>query len=136
MSAGTVLVVDYHPEIVNFAKAALSHADYEVLCAPSGQDGIGLIEAHSGRVDLAISEVMMPAGISGVEFVRTVKERFPDTAVMLMTGFTEDSIDPAIPLLKKPFAAVTLIGRVQRALAESRQHTEHLRNSCQKLRKQ
>jgi len=136
MSAGTVLVVDYHPEIVNFAKAALSHAEYEVLSAPNGQDALGVLEAHSGHVDLAISEVMMPAGISGVEFARTVRERFPETAVMLMTGFTEESIDPAIPLLKKPFAAGTLIGRVERVLAESRQHTEHLRSSCQKLRKQ
>ena len=135
MSAGTVLVVDYHPEIINFTKAALAHADYDVLSAPTGQDGLGILEARPD-VDLVISEVMMPGGISGVELVDKVRERFPETAVMLMTGFTEESLDPEIPLLKKPFAASTLVGRVQRVLLESRRQTEHLRSSCRKLRSQ
>ena len=135
MSAGTVLVVDYHPEIINFTKAALAHADYDVLSAPTGQDGLGILEARPD-VDLVISEVLMPGGISGVELVDKVRERFPEMAVMLMTGFTEESLDPEIPLLRKPFAASTLTARVHRVLVESRRQTEHLRSSCRKLRSQ
>jgi DNA-binding NtrC family response regulator len=133
MSAGTILVVDYHREVVSFATAALSHAAFEVISAPNGKDGLEMIDARGG-VDLVLSEVLMPAGISGVEFVHEVQHRFPRTVVMLMTGFTEEVVDPEIPLLKKPFAASTLIGRVQRAVAESRRSAEDLRNSCLKLR--
>jgi CheY-like chemotaxis protein len=135
MSAGTVLVVDHHHEILTFATAALSHASYEVFSARSGQEGLSFLESH-GSVDLAISEVLMPDGLSGVEFVSKVTERFPETAVMLMTGFTEESIDPGIPLLKKPFAASTLVGRVTRTVADMRRSTESLRHSCEKLRSQ
>ena len=132
MSAGTILVVDHHREIVSFATAALSHAAYNVVSARNGQDGLDIIEAH-GSVDLAISEALMPGGISGVEFVHEVRERFPKTAVLLMTGFTEEPIEPDIPLLKKPFAASTLVCRVQRVVAESRRSAEDLRSSCRKL---
>ena len=55
---------------------------------------------------------------------------------MLMTGFTEEAIEAGIPLLKKPFAASTLVGQVERVLAESRRRTEDLRISCRKLRSQ
>jgi DNA-binding NtrC family response regulator len=135
MSAGTVLVVDHHREIVSFATIALSNAAYDVFSARSAQDGLDFLEAH-GSVDMAISEVMMPGRLSGVEFVHRVQQRFPSTAVMLMTGFTEELIDPGIPLLKKPFAATTLVGQVERVLAESRRRTEDLRESCRKLRSQ
>jgi len=135
MSADTVLVVDHHSEVVNFATAALSHADFEVITARTGQDGLDMIDARGG-VDLVLSEVLMPAGLSGVDFIHQVQQRFPGTAVMLMTGFTEESIDPEIPLLKKPFGASTLIGRVQRTITESRRSSEELRSSCQKLRTQ
>ncbi|MEO8368226.1 MAG: response regulator [Candidatus Solibacter sp.] len=135
MAVGTILVVDHHREIVTFATAALSHADYHVVSARNGHDGMHIIEAHGG-VDLAISEALMPGGLSGVEFVQQIRERFPATAVLLMTGFTEEAIGPDIPLLKKPFAASTLVGRVQRVLTDSRRSNDDLRHSCRKLRTQ
>ncbi len=132
MSAGSILVVDYHQDIARVMKAALTRAAFDVLTAGTGEEALGILGA-APHVDLVLSEVLMPSGISGPDLVRTMQQSFPSTAAMLMTGFTEQRLDPAIPLLRKPFAPATLVACVQQVLAGARWQAEELQRSFNTL---
>jgi DNA-binding response OmpR family regulator len=128
MEAGTVLMVDYHPEVLHISGVALARHSYRTLTALSGEIALDVLEAM-GPVDLVLTEVLLPGGLSGVALTGRIQERYPQTTVMLMTGFTEEKLDPEIPLLRKPFTPSILIQRVQAALTDSRAITASLRQT-------
>jgi CheY-like chemotaxis protein len=123
--AGTILVVDDHPEVVGLSKAALTRCSYDVLTASSGKQALDILESQ-GHIDLVVSEVLMMSGMSGPALVVKIRESYPSMAVMLMTGYTDEQLDSSVPLLEKPFTAATLVGRVQQVLSESRREAEAL----------
>ena len=102
MEAGTVLMVDYHPEVLHISAVALARRSYRTLTALSGEIALDVLAAK-GPVDLVLTEVLLPGGLSGVALAGKIQERYPETAVVLMTGYTEEKLDPEIPLLRKPF---------------------------------
>lgn len=117
MAAGCILVVDPHPEVLGITKAMLSRASFSVWTANNGVDALEFLKGHSGT-DLVLAEALMP-GLSGTELIAKVQEAFPHTAVMLMTGYTEQPLDSGIPLIEKPFTMAALIEKVKRVLARS-----------------
>jgi CheY-like chemotaxis protein len=119
LPAGTILVVDDHPEVVKLSKAALTRRSYEVLTASSGEQALSILESQA-YIDLVVSEVLMASGMSGPTLVGRIRESYPSTAVMLMTGFTDEQLDRSIPFLEKPFTAPALVCLVQQVLADSR----------------
>lgn len=119
LPAGTILIVDDHPEVLSVSKAALTRGSYDVLTASNGEQALDILESQA-HIDLVVSEVLMMSGISGPTLVGRIREFYPATAVMLMTGFTDQQLDPSVPLLEKPFTAPTLVSRVQQVLVESR----------------
>lgn len=125
MACGTILVVDNHPEIVEVTKAMLARSSYQVLTAHNGEDALECLHTR-GHVDLVLSEILMP-GVSGPELIGAVKQTYPGTAVMLMTGFTDQPIDATIPFIEKPFTVTTLIKRVEEVLAQGQKHSRRLR---------
>ncbi|MBZ5583284.1 MAG: response regulator [Acidobacteriia bacterium] len=130
MSAGTILVVDHHLEVLSILRAALTRYSYDVLTAGGGEEALDIL-ASQAHVDLVVSEVLMRSGMSGPALVDKVRESYPATAVMLMTGFTDQQLDSSVPFLEKPFTAATLVGRVRQALVESRQAAEALQATCE-----
>ena len=111
--------MDDHPEVLSVSKAALTRGSYDVLTASSGEQALSILESQA-HIDLVVSEVLMMSGISGPTLVGRIRESYPATAVMLMTGFTDRLLDCSVPFLEKPFTASTLVSRVQQVLAESR----------------
>jgi two-component system, cell cycle sensor histidine kinase and response regulator CckA len=81
---------------------------------------LGLARAHTGRLDLLVTDLVMPGG-SGVELAHALLTERPDLRVILMTGYTESSLpDPSrlrYRFLQKPFAPTKLLRLVQEALA-------------------
>jgi len=87
----TVLFVDDEELILDFLVDAFSE-DYHVLRAKSGEEALRILEAHP--VAVIITDQRM-AGMSGVELLSIVQERFPETVRLLMTAFrdVEDVIE-------------------------------------------
>ena len=85
-SRNRVLFVDDEPGVLEALTFATLDEDWEVLTAGSGPEGLELLE-HT-PVALVVSDYRMP-GMTGVEFLRAVCERFPRTGRMILSGYAE-----------------------------------------------
>ena len=82
----TLLLVDDEPNTLSALRRMFRREPYEILMAGSGAQGLQLLEAH--EVGVIISDYRMPE-MTGVEFLRTVKARYPETLRIVLSGFTD-----------------------------------------------
>lgn len=81
-----LLLVDDEPNILSALRRQLRGAGYQILTASSGHEGLDLLLRN--KVDVIVSDQRMP-GMTGVEFLRTVKQMYPETVRIVLSGFTE-----------------------------------------------
>lgn len=86
-----VLIVDDEPIITNLLKDALSREPYGILSASSAEEALPILDRE--KLDVVISDEKMP-GMSGSEFLAVVRQKYPDTIRMILTGHA--SLDSAI----------------------------------------
>jgi DNA-binding response OmpR family regulator len=117
----TILVVDDDQNVRNFVKATLADADYDVLEARGGIDGIALALRYKGEIALAVVEIKMP-GISGLDLANHIGVERPETEVLYMSESTDSIAAQSIAMQKpeavlpKPFTAVELLAHVRQCL--------------------
>jgi PAS domain S-box-containing protein len=113
----TVLVVDDQDDVRDVAVAFLEDAGYTVRAASSGTDGLAALD--NGPVSVALVDHGM-AGMSGIEFVRQARQRWPELPVIYLTGHAEplgsEGVDPNDRVLTKPYMPDDLLEAVRRAL--------------------
>ncbi len=118
-----ILVVDDAPDTLEVLQRNLHSLGYQVYTAPGVAEAIRILEETVP--DLVITDLKMPK-VSGLELVRHVRENYPDTEVMMITGYP--SIGGAVDAVKmgaedyisKPFTDEELYAAVARALAKLR----------------
>ncbi|RLB82307.1 MAG: response regulator [Deltaproteobacteria bacterium] len=118
----TVLCVDDEENILSSLKRLLRKEGYRLLTATSGTAGLKLLEEN--EVHLVISDQRMPE-MSGTEFLSVVKERYPDTIRVVLTGYTDvDAITESInkghiyKFLLKPWNDQNLKLEIKQALKQ------------------
>jgi CheY-like chemotaxis protein len=117
----TVLLVEDEAPVRSFAKRVLSQLGYRVLVASDGQEALELQASHTGRIDLLISDVIMPR-LSGGELARELLRRIPGLPIVFFSGYAPDaSLSAHLPpegftLISKPFGAEELARAVRDAL--------------------
>jgi DNA-binding NtrC family response regulator len=79
----TILVVDDDDDVGTALSRILGAAGYTVLTAGTGEEGLQTLATHP--VQLVISDQNMP-GMSGIEFLKLVRERHPHAVRMMLTG--------------------------------------------------
>jgi len=79
-----ILIVDDQPEIVSTLMHCLALRGYLVQGALNSDDALGILEKE--RADLILLDIMMP-GLNGADFARVIKERYPATKVIIITGY-------------------------------------------------
>lgn len=82
----TVLFVDDELSILNTLKRLLRKEPYAVLTAGSGQQGLAILEQQT--VHIVISDMRMP-NMNGVEFLQKVKQKYPCTKRIIMSGYAD-----------------------------------------------
>ncbi len=87
-SQRTVLCVDDEVNILSALRRLLRPHGFQVILAEGGQAGLAVLE--STPVDLVISDMRMPE-MDGSKFLEQVRERWPDTIRLLLTGHAEVS---------------------------------------------
>ena len=124
MNEDTVLFVDDESSLLNALRRELRNEPYEVVTAPSGHAGLDCMAALDAAV--VISDHQMP-GMSGVEFLSQVRDRWPDTYRVMMTAFGDiDTISSAVNLggihrfLTKPWNTDDLKLTIQEGLERHR----------------
>jgi CheY-like chemotaxis protein len=119
--ARTVLVVEDEGVVRELVRVALTRAGFRVLAARDGEEAMVRAAAHSGRIDLLLTDVVMP-GLSGPELARRFRQARAESRVLFMSGYAADVIaeEGALAgdadLLSKPFTPDELVARVHDAL--------------------
>lgn len=111
-----VLVADDEPSIRAALRALITDEGYEV---EEVKDGYGLLEAlQRRRFGHVFMDLRMPGG--GIERAQAITDTYPDTAVVLVTGYVEDiyqSADRLFMVIPKPFDAQTVQAALRIRLA-------------------
>jgi CheY-like chemotaxis protein len=115
-----VLVLEDDDTCRHMARNILRAAGFEVICASNFSEAVDCVE-DSGKIDIALVDVKMPAGTPhGVSFARMAQRRSPSLKVVFMSGHLSDDlrlIDEDEAFLCKPFGPHQLLDVVTRAAA-------------------
>ena len=120
-SDGAVLLVEDEAPVRAFASRALQMRGLTVYEADSAEAALTLLEDPSLRVDVFVSDVVMP-GIDGPSWVIEALEKRPQTRVVFISGYAEEAFDevqsriPNSVFLPKPFSLTELTETVQRQM--------------------
>lgn len=118
----TVLVLEDEVSVRHLSVRVLRNLGYQVLEAAHGEDAKRLItQADAKIVDLLLTDMVMPE-ISGRHFADWLRQTSPQTKVIFISGYLEESVSPAdrrepdMSFLAKPFSADELAGKVRAVL--------------------
>lgn len=84
MAEGNILVIEDELVMCDLLSDLLKDRGYDVNCAQSGEEGLKLLERT--KPDVVISDLKMP-GMDGITVLRTIKQRDPDSVVIIITAF-------------------------------------------------
>lgn len=113
-----ILVADDEVMMRNMILRILESEGYQIAMASSGNEALEMLKAD--KFDLLLTDVRMP-GMSGFDLLKTAKERSPDMAIIVMTGYGDAyTVKEALLLgadeyLSKPFKAHEVSLIVERA---------------------
>ena len=116
-----VVVVDDDPHVRSSIARALRQRGYEVLEAGDGPTALELMVDQKRRIDLLVTDVVMP-GMGGCELASTARRERPTLQVLYISGYTDDAVvhhgvaRGDVDLLEKPFHSDALAARIRQML--------------------
>lgn len=121
MNRPRILVLDDEEIVRVSCKKCLIPEGYDVDVAANGVEGLSMTE--NNRYDVILTDLKMP-DMDGMEFLVKVKERHPDTKVIMITGYS--TVEHAVKAMRigaynyieKPFTPDALIEAVKEAMAQ------------------
>jgi two-component system, cell cycle sensor histidine kinase and response regulator CckA len=117
----TILVVDDEPMALKLVQSILEKRGFEVLASTSAKQAVELFEAERERIELLISDIVMPE-MDGTKLASRLVAVNPDLPVLFMSGFlTESEIADTSAIsqyafIRKPFRPSTLVQAVRKML--------------------
>jgi two-component system cell cycle sensor histidine kinase/response regulator CckA len=121
----TILLVEDDEMVRNLVHETLEREGYKVIGAADPLEAQRIAEAHRGKIQLLITDVVMPR-LSGKELAKALVERRPDMKVLYMSGYTDSAIvnsgilQKEVAFLQKPFTPSALAARVRDVLETGR----------------
>ena len=117
-----ILIVEDDDSVRSIVVAMLVDTGYTILKASDGAEALRVCGEHKGRIDLMLTDVVMPK-MSGRELADMLVKTHPKMKVLFMSGYTDDAIqhhgvlDPGIAFIEKPFSQVSLTARIREVLS-------------------
>jgi two-component system, cell cycle sensor histidine kinase and response regulator CckA len=118
----TILVVEDEPAVRVLTRSILERAGYRVIEAANGIEGLQAFKNCGAKIDLALTDVVMPDGMSGLELAKKLQTLQPDLRVVLMSGYSTDFAGRELALqdhqsfLQKPATPKEMLEAVRRSL--------------------
>jgi len=119
----TILVVEDEPVLREMAQMLLEESGYRVLLANNGKEALEIWEQNQDTIDLLFTDMVMPAGVSGMELAHKLIAQRKQLRVVFASGYTVDDISTEFltrnndaRFLQKPYTRVTLARAVREAL--------------------
>jgi len=115
----TILLVEDEESVRQLVRETLSAKGYQIVEAVNGDSGLAAAASHQGPIHLVITDVVMP-GMDGREMVKRLAQTRPETKVLFLSGYTEDSIEgtseSGTAFLQKPFTLQNLSRKIREIL--------------------
>jgi two-component system cell cycle sensor histidine kinase/response regulator CckA len=118
---GTILLVEDEEGLRQLNARGLVSRGYTVLEAGNGVEAIEVLEKSDGRIDLVVSDVVMPE-MDGPTLLRELRSRNPDMKIIFVSGYAEDAFQKHLPadgkyaFLAKPFTLKQLVNAVKETM--------------------
>ena len=117
----SILVVDDEPDVVCILRNFLARKGYTVSGASSGEKALEFLEKEGA--DLVLLDIIMP-GLKGTEVAKIVREKYPNTKIVVATAFpreseelSEDALMQA--MVTKPFRLQELLKKLEEVLTQT-----------------
>jgi len=117
----TILLVEDSEPLRKLTQSFLESHGFRVLVAQDGQEAIQVESRHSGRIDLLLTDVVMP-GMNGRALAERLLSRQPAMRVLYISGYTDSFVarhgvlEQGMVLLHKPFTEEVLVRKVREVL--------------------
>ncbi|HWI57473.1 MAG TPA: ATP-binding protein [Bacillota bacterium] len=110
----TILVVEDEPVLRELAHTILADCGYHILEAGSGREALEIWERHHSRIDLVLTDMVMPEGISGMDLAQKLHLTKPRLKIIFASGYSMDDLDTDFvrnghaAFLQKPYTHLSL----------------------------
>ena len=118
----TVLVVEDEAAVRDLTVKMMRQLGYKVMAAATGEEAIEISRAHTGRIALLLTDVVMP-NMSGRQVADVLLASRPDIRILYLSGYTENTVvhhgvlEEGVSFLPKPFSREVLARKVREVLA-------------------
>ncbi|MBN1523409.1 MAG: substrate-binding domain-containing protein [Spirochaetales bacterium] len=120
-SNATILLVEDEDFVRELASKVLSHSSFHVISAHNGKEALSLVKKHSDKIDMLITDVVMP-GMNGLELSKKLLAIRPNLKIIFMSGYTdnvitqEESLYTELNYIQKPFTPDVFLKQVEKVL--------------------
>ncbi|MDB6016115.1 MAG: Histidine kinase [Pedosphaera sp.] len=118
----TILVVEDEPVLRDLAQLILQDCGYRVLDAGSGVEALTVWQRHQSAIDLLLTDMIMPDGLSGKDLAESLVSNKPTLKVIFTSGYNVEDIRADLAnkngtrFLQKPYSRSTLAQAVRECL--------------------
>jgi two-component system cell cycle sensor histidine kinase/response regulator CckA len=119
---GTILLVEDEDGLRSLNARGLRSRGYTVVEAANGVEAMEVLEAQDGKIDLVVSDVVMPE-MDGPTLLKEMRGRNPTLKVIFVSGYAEDAFEKSLAaneqfaFLPKPFTLSQLVAQVKQTIA-------------------
>ena len=121
----TILIVEDEPILREMTRDILESCGYKIIEASSGKEALNVWDRRKTHVDLLLTDMMMPEGVSGVDLAERLLANEPQLHVVFTSGYTANEISPEVlakthaSFLQKPYAHTDLAKIVRDCLDQN-----------------
>jgi len=118
----TIFLVEDEPVLREMARDILESYGYRILEASSGKEALGMWNLTRGKIDLLLTDMIMPDGVSGAELAQRLLAGQPHLKIIFTSGYTANEVSPEVlaktraRFLQKPYTHDMLAKIVRDAL--------------------
>lgn len=118
----TILLVEDEPAVRLLTKSTLISCGYTIIEAASGVEAMSLWNRINEGIELLLTDVVMPGGLTGLELAAKLQEKKPSLKILFMSGYNVDVVEnsnafkPGVAFLPKPFTPERLAMAVRNCL--------------------
>jgi two-component system cell cycle sensor histidine kinase/response regulator CckA len=88
----TILIVEDEVGLLELVQKVLERCHYNILVASSGAEALRVWDEHSGRIDLLLTDMIMPGGMTGSDLAAELKKRKPGLKVIFSSGYSSEFV--------------------------------------------
>lgn len=118
----TILIVEDEPVLREMARDILEGCGYRIVEAASGRGALKVWQENTGKVDLLLTDMVMPEGVSGVELAEALLCEHPDLKIVFTSGYTPNEVSSKMlerhhaRFLQKPYSHNALASIIRESL--------------------